>query len=108
MLVDNGACVLKEFPKLKSSIRLHVCDIDVAAAYPTGEDIANVCHETTYRELCKIENLEEEERREIGINLTGGKNNALSFCRTVYKSPKLPDLLEHYKASRETNTSAAA
>lgn len=104
MLVDNGIFALKEFPKLRSSIRIQVADIDVAAAYPTGEDIANVSHETTFREVSKIEGVSDEERREIGINLTGSRNNALSFCRTVYKTPKLPVLLEQYQESKQNVT----
>lgn len=86
-IIQNGLCCLKEFPELRTQIRLHVGDIDVAAAYPTGEDILNISHETTWRELVKIEGVSDKARRRIGINLTGGPNNAVEICREVYKLP---------------------
>ncbi len=70
--------------------------IDVAAAYPNGQDILNIAHETTFREISEIRGLDIHMRRKIGINITGGKTNALEFCRDVYKTPTLENMLAAY------------
>lgn len=100
MVVENGIKCIKEFPELVTKIRLHVADIDVAAAYPNTEDFLNIGAETTYRELSKIEGCSEWERRMIGINLTAGPVNAVEFCRLVYKMPNFSAMATQYAIDR--------
>ena len=106
-IIQNGLCCLKEFPKLRTQIRLHVGDIDVAAAYPTGEDILNISHETTWRELVKIEGVSDKARRRIGINLTGGPNNAVEICREVYKLPNFETFYDYVRTEYAAEIEAA-
>lgn len=80
--------------------------IDVAAAYPNGEDINNISHETTFRELSQIAGLTDEARRRCGINFTGGPNNAVEICREIYKLPDLHTLYLDFEDSRTINQAA--
>ena len=91
-VVDSGLKCIEEFPELSTKIRLHVADIDVTGAYPTGEDILNISTETNYRELSKIEGCTEWQRRMVGINLTGGAVNATELCRLMYRAPTYAQL----------------
>ena len=97
MIIDNGICCIEEIPNLKTKIRMHVADIDVAAAYPNTEDFLNISAETTYRELSKIEGVSDWERRVIGINLTGGPVNSVEYCRIVHKLPDFRTLAKAYE-----------
>lgn len=60
---------------------------DVAAAYPNGEDILNASAETTVAEISAIEGLDNTTQRAVGINLTGGANNAIEICCSAMKYP---------------------
>lgn len=101
-IVNNGIRCLEEFPEIATKIRLHVADIDVAAAYPNTEDFLNISTDTTYRELCKVQGMTEWERRAMGINLTGGHVNAAEFCRTLYKMPNFTTLLDRYMQDKHS------
>lgn len=105
MIIDNGICCIEEIPDLRTKIRLHVADIDVAAAYPNTEDFLNISAETTYREVSKIENMSDWERRVIGINLTAGPVNSVEYCRLVHK---LPDFQVIGKAFEEDRVMAVS
>ena len=97
MVIDNGIRILEDFLDLPTQIRAHVADLDVAAAYPNGEIILNISKETTYRELCRIKGVTEEVQRKTGINITGGKTNAVEFCMEIHQLPSFRELLEIYK-----------
>ena len=96
MVIENGIRILEDFPDLPTQVRAHVADLDVAAAYPNGEIILNISKETTYRELCRIKGVSEEVQRKTGINLTGGKTNAVEFCMDIHQLPSFRELLEIY------------
>ena len=70
--------------------------IDIEGTYPNGEDIMNISKETTYREMCMIRGLTESERREVGINLSGGTVNAIEICSKVLQLPALARLGDIY------------
>lgn len=97
MVVENGIRILEDFPDLPTQVRAHVADLDVAAAYPNGEIILNISKETTYRELCKIKGIPEDVQRKTGINLTGGRTNAVEFCMDIHQLPSFREILEIYK-----------
>jgi hypothetical protein len=96
MVIENGIRILEDFPDLPTQVRAHVADLDVAAAYPNGEIILNISKETTYRELYRIKGVSEEIQRKTGINLTGGKTNAVEFCMDIHQLPSFRELLEIY------------
>jgi len=80
--------------------------IDVAAAYPNGQVLLNISHETTFREVSQIQGLDLAMRRKIGINITGGRTNALEFCRDVYKTPTLETMLAAYMEEKNLQQAA--
>jgi len=92
LVVDNGIQCIKGMPEHKTLIRTHVADLDVEGAYPTTEDVMNISKETTYRELSRIEGVSEAVQRRNGINLTGGRVNAVQFCTEIYGMPSLQEL----------------
>lgn len=63
----------------------------------------NISKETTYRELHLIRGLTEDERRQVGINLSGGVSNAVEICNKVLQLPSLSQLGDIYmKAKAES------
>lgn len=74
--------------------------IDIEATYPTLEDVCNISKETTYRELGCIYGLTDEERRAVGVNLTGGVSNAVEICTNVFKLPSYLEVERIYLENR--------
>lgn len=73
--------------------RVQTADADILQAYPSGEIILNVSKETTAIEVCDIEGVSEEARRRAGINMTGGKTNAIEICNDIMNMPYIDDVL---------------
>lgn len=96
LVADTGIPILKELPKIKSCARINVYDLDVAGTYPNVECLMNISKETTFRELSQIKGIEDNVRRSIGINLTGGIVNAMEICCNVYKLPTFNQLLNDF------------
>lgn len=86
---DNGLAIIREFPNLRSMIRIHAADSDVKATYPTEQITCNISKATTMRELSHMDGFTEQQRRVIGLNLTGGVSNALELSTMIYKTPTL-------------------
>ena len=63
---------------------------------------AEYVKETTHLELASIRGLTDAQRRMVGINMTGGKSNALEICTTVFKAPTALELLDMYRAEKGT------
>ena len=102
-VTDSGLCVIEEAPDLRTNIRTHGADLDVAGAYPTNESCLNVSKETTVLELINIKDrlgnvIPEEVVRAQTINLSGGATNALEFCQVLFQMPTLTEVLDHYDA----------
>lgn len=87
-LLDNGLRMVEELPDFHTKAHAHSSDIDISSGYPNIEITMNMSKDTTFHELCKIEGLTEDEWREAGLNMLGGKVNSISFANTVYKLPK--------------------
>jgi hypothetical protein len=83
--------------KLISSIYGQVADLDVSAAYPTNEIVANISQETTWRELGEIDGVTEDVRRAQGINLSGGFSNAVEFSVNMLRVPDFMQLLDAFE-----------
>ena len=83
--------------RLISSIYGQVADLDVSAAYPTNEIVANISQETTFRELGEIDGVTEDVRRVQGINLSGGFSNAVEFSVNMLGVPDFMQLLNAFE-----------
>lgn len=47
-----------------------------------------------------MKGITEHHRREVGVNLTGGKTNAVEICEKILSAPKLDDLLASFKKDK--------
>lgn len=104
LVVHNGLRVVEEDPNMVTNIRAHVGDLDVAASYPNGECVFNVSKETTFRELCRVENVPESVQRAQGINLSGGATNAVEIATEFFGLPSLEQLLQAYRNQNSMQT----
>ena len=67
--------------------------MDVSAAYPNNGSTFNISKETTHKELCAIEGVDESVRRRQGINLSGGQTNAVEVMTGLFKVPTMDTML---------------
>jgi len=98
MVEDNGLQCVKEVPLLKTAFRVQTADDDIEQAYPCAELILNCSKETTFIELKDIEGVSDAARRRAGINLTGGKNNAIEICNDLLNMPYIHNVLDAFEA----------
>lgn len=96
MCVDGLHCI-KDHPNLSTLIFTHVSDLDVSAAYPSGQLIMNLSRETTAYELCKIRGVDEVTKRAAGMNLTASHVNAYEICTSIFNAPTFDALLERFE-----------
>lgn len=101
LIDENGIPMISDLQSLISMIRTHLADLDVEGTYPTLEAILNISKETTHMELAGIAGMAEHDRRMVGINLTGGKSNAVEICCAVYGAPSPSELLAAYRAKKK-------
>ena len=99
LMSDTGLPLIKDNPEILSLAHPHCADIDIEGTYPNLEDCMNISNETTYRELGTIQGFTDEERRAIGINLSGGVVNSVELCTTLLGLPTYEQMeaiyLEH-------------
>lgn len=93
---DNGLRCIAEIPEQRTMFRRQTIDADILQAYPSGEVVLNISKETTFIEVCSIEGVSEDARRRAGINLTGGKTNAIEICNDILKMPYIDELLDAF------------
>lgn len=58
--------------------------------------ILNIARETVVMEFSALWGISEHHRREVGVNLTGCRTNAMEIAQKIFKAPKLDTLLESY------------
>lgn len=46
-----------------------------------------------------MKGITEEHRREVGVNLTAARTNAVEICEKILGAPSLDQLLEGFKAT---------
>jgi len=97
LVADNGLLCILENKHMRTNIRTHTADLDVAGSYPNGGSVFNISKETTHMELCKINGVTEEMRRMQGINLSGGATNAVEFACGMYHLPTMEKLLKTFR-----------
>lgn len=100
LVADNGLQIIQEHPDLRTNIRIHVGDLDVAASYPNGEVVFNISKETTSKELLSVEGVDMITQRMATINLSGGRTNSVEFCTAIYGLPNFDTLLNAFEAKR--------
>lgn len=93
---DTGRKLIKEYPQQKTNIITHAFDIDIQSAYPTFGSILNVSKGTSRYEVYEIEGLGEYEAREVGINLSGIRVNAMDLAQKLYNFPTNDELLNAF------------
>lgn len=79
-----------------SMFYIHNADLDIVSTYPKVGIMLNISKETCVLELAQIQGVNGTERRSIGINLTGGKTNALILATRVLKVKQPTDLLPDF------------
>lgn len=92
----------QETDQLYTKIRVHCADLDISAAYPSNGMALNMSRETTVRELVSLKNIDEENRRMEGLNLSGGRTNATSVMMNLFNCPSLFDWHETYLNNERT------
>jgi len=92
----NGLKLLYDYPSMVTRIYTHVGDLDVAASYPNGGAVFNMSKDTTVRELHRIDDVEFEDQREQGINLSGGHTNCVEFATVILKCPQPDTFLDAF------------
>jgi hypothetical protein len=100
LVADNGLCIIEDNDMMRTNIRSHVGDLDVAASYPNGECTFNISKETTRKELIKIEGVSNRTQRIQGINLSGGATNAYEVCVDLFSMPTMDDWLKSFGEER--------
>lgn len=97
---DTGLPLIKDNPDMLSLAHPHCADIDIEGTYPNLEDCMNISNETTYRELGTIQGFTDEERRSIGINLSGGVVNSVELCTKLFTLPSYEQIEAIYLTHR--------
>lgn len=98
---DNGLQLLEEAPHVRSMLRVHVADLDVASSYPNTGSFMNMSMETTARELVGVGNISEYDKRMSGLNLTASRTNAVECSTTFFGFPTMDALITEFREQRE-------
>ena len=96
LLVKQGKNHFKDARKLITFIFRENADIDVTSSYPKSNSTLNTSRETLVKELISIEGVSERDRRDCGINLSGGFVNAMEITKRLYSAPDVYQVLDYY------------
>lgn len=96
MTLNTGLYAFKDYPGLRTNLYGHAGDLDVKSSYPFGQWVFNMSRMTTVRELINIEGVRDSVRRTQGLNLSGGRSNAVEFCTEIFGMPPLSELSKIY------------
>ena len=72
--------------------------ISIVSTYPNVSQILNIARETCVMEFCMMSGITEPVRREFGVNLTGGRVNAIEMSQKVLGAPTMDAMLDAYLA----------
>lgn len=107
LVADNGLNLIEGYETLRSMMRIHLADLDIEGTYPSIEMVANISKETTLREMGRIRDMSEADRRVIGINMSGGVVNAVEILNQAVSVPTLSqwlDLVDEFDAEEQKET----
>lgn len=96
MAGPHGVKCVKNFPNYGTLIYAHIADLDIVSTYPTVSQILNIERSTMAMEFCGIKGVPEAVKREMGVNLTAGRVNAIEICQKILKAPTMDMLLAAY------------
>lgn len=98
MAAPNGLKCVAGYPDYHTLIYSHVADLDIVSTYPNVSQLLNIARETCVMEFCRMRGISEDLRREVGVNLTAPKANAVEICQKILGAPKLDDMLGMFQA----------
>jgi len=101
MMDDLGVKIIEQLPNQSTTIYIMCLDLDIEGTYPTLEKLMQISKETTVKELYKIEGLSDAQRREVGLNYSGGPANAIELCRTLLNLPSPNVMLAEFLKDME-------
>lgn len=105
MCAPEGLDCVKQFPGYQTLIFTQVADLDIVSTYPNVSQILNIARETCVMEFSRMSGISEQYRREVGVNLTAGRGNAVEIGQKILGAPSLDDMLakfQAHKAKKET------
>lgn len=107
MCAPEGLDCVKEFPGYQTLIFTHVADLDIVSTYPNVSQILNIARETCVMEFSRMHGITELHRREVGVNLTGGRVNAVEIGQKILGAPSLDALTAKFLAQRGKKSNGA-
>lgn len=101
LLVEPGTNLMEDASGLFTNIHEDNADIDVTSSYPKSNLAMNTSRETLVKELISIEGISEQDRRECGINMSGGFINSVEISTKLFDVPQMSDMLKAYRSKKE-------
>lgn len=92
LLEDSGLKCLKHMTETRTKVYTHCGDIDIESSYPWTGIYMNLSRMTTEIEVSEIIGLSRHDRYTFGLNLMGGRVNALSNARIAFQLPELIEM----------------
>lgn len=108
MAAAEGLACVEEMESYRTLIFTHVADLDIVSTYPNVSQILNIARETTVMEFCQIAGIPAGIRREFGVNLTGGRVNAVEMSQKVLNAPTMEMLRKGYLEHKAKKLTANA
>lgn len=96
MVGPNGLKCVKDYPEYFSMLFAHVADLDIVSTYPNVSQILEISRENCVMEFCGIRGVTEHVKREAGVNLTGGRTNAVEITQKIFGAPSMDVLLKEF------------
>ena len=96
LLVEPGMNLMEDAPCLFTNIHEDNGDIDVTSSYPSSNAAMNTSRETLSKELISIDGVDEIDRRQCGINFSGGFVNAVEISTKLFALPEMSDVLREF------------
>lgn len=101
MAGQHGIKCIKDLPDYPTLIFVHVADLDIVSTYPNVSQILNIARETTVMEFSQMMGIPNKIQREMGVDLTAGKVNAVAITQKIMNGPRMEDMLKAYMEAKE-------
>jgi hypothetical protein len=70
--------------------------LDVVSTYPNVSQLLNISRKTCVFEFSRMKGISEHHRREVGVNLTGGRVNAVEIGQKILGMPEMDELVSEF------------